>query len=71
MHIIPALTNGLNVIALESDLAGVSTQISWQVIAPAGHGVFRQAGFADIEEILGGAVVAAVTAMRCCLRPHC
>jgi len=43
--------DGLNVIAPGTDLAEVFTVLGWQVVAPAGHGVFRQASIADISAL--------------------
>jgi len=59
--------DGLNVIAPGTDLAEVFTQLGWQVVAPAGHGVFRQARFADIGVLDPDVLVFSDPAMRATL----
>ena len=56
--------DGLNVIAPGTDLAEVFTELGWQVVAPTGHGVFRQASIADIGVLDPDVLVFSDPAMR-------
>jgi iron complex transport system substrate-binding protein len=56
--------DGLTVVAPDTDVAAVFTQLGWQVVAPAGQGSFRQASIDDIRTLDPDILVFSDPAMR-------
>jgi iron complex transport system substrate-binding protein len=60
-------SDGLTVVAPGTDVAGVFTQLGWQVVAPPGQGAFRQATIDDIRALNPDVLVFSDPAMRATL----